>query len=69
MSKRQIELDLPDEMWSVLDRLVAADECSDDMNHFLLQIVDLVQRGVTHPQSWERGWLVQCVGMEPVEAA
>lgn len=69
MSKRAFEIDLPDEYWARIDRLVDAGDYLSDVPQFITKLLDHVQQGVYRSGAWERGWLAQCVGDEAIQAA
>jgi len=57
MSTRQLEIELPDQMWAILDRLVDAHPDVEGMDEFVSELLDHVQQVVYRSGSWERGWL------------
>lgn len=66
---RQLTIDLPDGMWRILDRLVAAHPYVETMDALVVELLDHVQQGVYRSGSWERGWLEQAIPLEAIEAA
>ena len=70
MTNGTLEIDLPDSMWQIIDRLAKADEMSGGTAEGLItNLLDHVQQGVYRSGSWERGWLCQCIGEDAIEAA
>ena len=68
MTKRTIELDLPDEWWARIDRLATAGKFG-GCKYFIGSLLDHVQQGVYRSMAWERDWLQMVVGPEAIAAA
>lgn len=72
MTRRKIEIDLPAATWTRIDRLAAhlpKDAVRTPLESFVADLLDHAQQGVYRSGSWERDWLLQCVGEEPVNSA
>jgi hypothetical protein len=69
MAKRTLEVDLPDEWWARLDRLVAVHPHVESVDELLADLLDHLQQSIYRSGSWERLWLAQCVPEEAIEAA
>lgn len=68
MTQRLIEVDIPDEWWTRIERLAKA--CNyRSSDRFIGSLLDHVQQGVYRSGSWERDWLERLVGPEAVAAA
>lgn len=67
MTKRTLEIELPDEMWERLDRLASGMPYDDQTVETLVtHLLDHVQQGLYRSGAWERQWLIQCVGEDAV---
>jgi len=70
MSARTLQIDLPDDAWTRIDRLAA--EVPNDGNAvetLVTMLLDIVQRGVERPRSKERELVIQCFGEEAFQEA
>lgn len=70
MSKQTLQIDLPADAWTRIDRLAA--EVPHDGNAVetvVTVLLDIVQRGIELPRSKEREMVIQCFGEEAVQEA
>lgn len=65
--KRTINTELYPHEWAHVDRLLK--EMNVTLDDFAKLMLDHVQQGVYRSGAWERPWLEQVVGCEPIEAA
>ena len=72
MTKRTIELDLPDDVWKRIERLAGGMQWVDGMQPvegLLTHLIDHIQQGVYRSGAWEREWLSQCVDEAAIQKA
>lgn len=70
MPARTVQIDLPDDAWSRIDRLAAeiAHE-NQTVETVVTMLLDIVQKGVDLPRSKERELVIQCFGEEAIQEA
>ena len=70
--KRTFEIELPEYMWQVIDRLAAAQAPhldSGQVEALVTELLDHVQQGVRRSGSWERPWLERVIPLERIDEA
>ncbi|GAB5406965.1 MAG: hypothetical protein Aurels2KO_51960 [Aureliella sp.] len=70
MSVRILQIDLPDDAWTRIDRIsTELPYDAQTVEKMVTVLLDIVQKGVDRPRSKERELIIHCFGEEAIQEA